>query len=81
MISPALLADICVDTTVRAASLGDSICVVADAHTCSNRARLDAAAIIQHHSLTWGDLTVPGTRVQVLSTEKTLLKVSGVGQF
>ena len=74
--------DFCVDTTVRAAaSLGYSICVVADAHTCSNRAHLDAAAIIQHHNLTWGDLIVPGTRVQVLSTEKTLLKVSSSGQF
>ena len=70
--------DFCVDTTVRAAaSLGAAICVVADVHTCSDRAHLDAVAISLHHSLTWVDLIVPGT--WVLSTEKTLLQISDSG--
>ena len=74
--------DFCVDTTVRAAaSLGYSICVVGDAHTCSDRAHLDAATIIQHHSLTWAGLIVPGTRVQVLSADKTLVRITGSSPF
>ena len=46
--------DYCVDTTLRAAaSRGLAVTVVADGHTTSDRAHLDAAAIVRHHAAIW----------------------------
>ncbi len=71
--------DFCVDTTVRAAAGRKyPVRVVSDAHTCADRPHLAAAAIIQHHNLTWIDLIVPGKSVRVVSTEKTLQELTGV---
>ncbi len=70
--------DFCVDTTIRAAaSLSYSISVVSDAHTCADRPHLTAAAIIQHHNLTWVDLIVPGAPVCVVSADKMLKNLTG----
>ena len=72
--------DFCVDTAVRAAaSLNYSIRVVGDAHTCADRPHLSAAAIFQHHNLTWVDLIVCGAPVSVVKTGQMLQRL-GVPQ-
>lgn len=61
--------DFCVDTTIRAAASRDyNITVISDAHTAADRPHLNAAAIIQHHNLTWSSLILPqGRKIRTLS--------------
>ena len=49
--------DLCVDATVRSAvSNHHQVVVVTDAHTLSDRPRLDATSVIRHHHWVWGNL-------------------------
>jgi nicotinamidase-related amidase len=62
--------DFCVDSSVRSAVVrGHHVVVVADGHTCDDRAHLAASAIIAHHNATWSGLIAPG-KVEVLPAEQ-----------
>jgi nicotinamidase-related amidase len=68
--------DFCVDSSVRSAVVrGHHVVVVADGHTCDDRAHLPASAIIGHHNTTWSGLIAPGgvevlTASQIYSPDK-----------
>jgi len=62
--------DFCVDTTIRAAASREyTLTVISDAHTVADRSHLSAAAIIQHHNVTWSELIVPGRPIRVVTAE------------
>lgn len=70
--------EFCVDTTLRAAaSLDFDVTAVADAHTTSDRAHLDAAAIVQHHNWIWEELILPRRSVEVAPTKQIIAGLLG----
>lgn len=62
--------EFCVDTTVRrAAALGFSVLIAADAHTTHDKAHLKAERIREHHNRTLSNIKSFGPEIRVLSTE------------
>lgn len=62
--------EFCVDTTVRrAAALGYTVTVVADAHTTHDKPHADAAWIRAHHNATLSGITSFGPRIRAVDAE------------
>ncbi|QSX32350.1 isochorismatase family protein [Shewanella avicenniae] len=63
--------EFCIDTTVRrAAELGYSVDIAADAHTTNDKAHSSAEFIRQHHNCTLPAITSFGVAVRALTTEE-----------
>lgn len=66
--------EFCVDTTVRrAAALGYSVALVADAHTTLDKAHADAACIRHHHNCTLPAITSFGVTIRAVPTAQLVL--------
>lgn len=63
--------EFCIDTTVRrAAGLGYSIDIIADAHTTHDKSHATAQQIRTHHNATLPNISSFGVKISAISTEQ-----------
>lgn len=65
--------DYCVDTTIKiAASKGYALTIASDAHTTADRQYVTAQQLIAQHNEVWAELSIPGNRITVKTTQQIL---------